>query len=247
MSSRSLFVNEKPSEAQLFMRISGTPRTGTLDQRQLLMWGALWRIRWFEGCVPDRDGRAVNASFDIDSEECEFQISKHADPLKAFTYGYRMGQSPLACGPFKLIQPDDPIPDLKTATRRLRRRRSLRFRVGGRFFRAGMCKGPMLDQNGAELMGCIVEQSSLILMSASCCTTPQQRLETLIHELTHAWVFRTGEPNSVEEWCILNETILTSMLMNLEKQGGVEAIQHLSTRRPIAMLKRPLNIPRGKP
>jgi len=49
----------------------------------------------------------------------------------------------------------------------------------------------------------------------------------LIHELTHAWVYHTGQPATLEDWCDLNGTILAAALHDLAAQGGVAVLEQL--------------------
>ena len=69
------------------------------------------------------------------------------------------------------------------------------------------------------------ERARIITIASDC--RGQDRLETLGHELAHAWIYATGEPKDIEGWCDLIGTVTAAMLADLIEQGGVEALEQM--------------------
>lgn len=106
-----------------------------------------------------------------------------------------------------------------------RRPRALWFRIGPWQYRVRVVAGPILDDQGRELLGQTSEDDRQILISSRA--TQRQRVDVLFHELRHAWRFHFGYPADEEAQCDYFASIMASTYQDLEAQGGREALEQL--------------------
>lgn len=97
----------------------------------------------------------------------------------------------------------------------------MRFRVGPWRYAVRISETPVIHE-GDACMGLCIADSREILISPDC--NPKDRLPVLIHELTHAWLFSAGTPQTPEDWCDMNAMIFTTALQDLMIQGGIESL-----------------------
>lgn len=100
----------------------------------------------------------------------------------------------------------------------------MRFRVGPWQYTLSIEEQP-LTHKGRQVMGICREASREIAISGQC--PPHSRLKVLMHEIFHAWIFHTGEPNATEGWCDLFATAAVAAIDSLALNGGKEAVWRL--------------------
>src|SRR4051812_41508614 len=100
----------------------------------------------------------------------------------------------------------------------------MRYRVGPWEYRVRIAEAPIVVA-GKRRLGLCKEAERLILIS------PEGRegggLKGLFHELSHAWIFETGEPATVEGWCDLISTVTVSLNRDLAIHGGETMLERM--------------------
>src|SRR4051812_38738955 len=96
--------------------------------------------------------------------------------------------------------PDDHIPESADA---------LHFQIGPYVYSAIVVDSPLLFENGHEVMGICSARDRRIYL----CRDPHERLDTLCHELMHAWLFGVAKPETTEGWCNLFGTVCSSIIL----------------------------------
>jgi len=109
----------------------------------------------------------------------------------------------------------------------------MRFRVGPYVYRVRVTEEPLVDQRtGETLLGEAVFHSKELLVSGA--VQPTSRLEVLLHELKHAWLFHFPPPANEEQHCSFFAAVSEQAMLDLAEQGGVEALARLSPSGPPA-------------
>lgn len=104
----------------------------------------------------------------------------------------------------------------------------MRFRVGPWIYRVRITDGPLHNEHGEECRGLCVYASREILISGLL--PPRQRIDTLMHELRHAWRHHFGAPADEESDCNNAASFAVEMMRQLQKQGGEPALMRLTAR-----------------
>jgi hypothetical protein len=97
----------------------------------------------------------------------------------------------------------------------------MQFRVGPWVYRVIVSQKPILGRDGHPLAGRVDAGARRIILAAGL--DPQHQVETLYHELRHAWSFHFPTPRTDEEVCDLSAAIMEQIRQDLEAQGGIEA------------------------
>ncbi len=106
----------------------------------------------------------------------------------------------------------------------------MRFRVGPYAYRVRVTEEPPVDDaTGGTLLGKAVLHGREILIWAG--VAAEQRLEVLLHELTHCWLFQFPRPANEEEAASFFAAVTEQTMRDLDEQGGVPALVRL---RPMA-------------
>lgn len=108
---------------------------------------------------------------------------------------------------------------------RLRRPNYLVFNVGPFEYRLVISDRQLYDSHGDELSGCAIESRRLLIVSY--CVEPARREEIALHELKHAWLFHFPKPHDDEERCQFFAATTLQLRIDLDAQGGTEAMKRL--------------------
>lgn len=92
----------------------------------------------------------------------------------------------------------------------------MRFHVGPITWDAELVSGP-IEHNGHRCWGtCNCGEHKIVVWDQA---SPRMRLVTLIHEITHAWVYSVGPPGPGEEGlCNFIGTIMTQFFLDVYRQ-----------------------------
>jgi hypothetical protein len=112
----------------------------------------------------------------------------------------------------------------------------MQFHVGPVVYRLAVSDRSVFDVEGNELEGCAVEGRRLLILSRI--VEPERREEIALHEFTHAWSFHVPKPSDEEERCQLTALIAQQFALDLERNGGREALRSLAATR-VAHLGKP--------
>lgn len=101
----------------------------------------------------------------------------------------------------------------------------MKFEIGPWTYSVQITDGPLYDDNGLEQAGRCEWRTQSILISGAIPVT--RRLEVLLHELRHAWVFTFGRPAG-EEDDANNAAAFAAMAINeIDRHGGTRALMQL--------------------
>lgn len=103
------------------------------------------------------------------------------------------------------------------------------FNVGPYRYRLAISDRPIYDAEGNQLEGLAVEQRRLLIVSYR--VEPDRREEVALHELGHAWLFHFPTPRTDEERCQFFAATARQFRMDLEEQGGAEAMLQMAPER----------------
>jgi hypothetical protein len=107
----------------------------------------------------------------------------------------------------------------------------INFNVGPFVYRLVVSDRAIFDGEGEELEGVAVEGRRLLILSRI--VEVERREDVALHEFTHAWAFHVPKPSDEEERCQLTALVAQQFALDLERQGGREALRELpSTRVP---------------
>ena len=101
----------------------------------------------------------------------------------------------------------------------------MQFSVGASRYRLVISDRAIYDEDGNELEGLAVEGRRLLIVSYR--VELERREEVALHELMHAWLFAVPEPRTNEERCNLAALVTRQYRVDLEAQGGEEALLQL--------------------
>lgn len=115
----------------------------------------------------------------------------------------------------------------------------MKFRVGPWIYRVVVMAEEFCDEQGRVLDGRCVWRDRQILLAASL--SQQLRLEVLMHELRHAWIYHFGNPTETEAHCDNVATFTVDVMRQFCRQGGEAALASLAPgdRDSSKRLKRP--------
>jgi hypothetical protein len=103
------------------------------------------------------------------------------------------------------------------------------FNVGPYVYRLAILDR-VQDEHGNDLLGLAVYLTREIRISAQ--VPPTHRLDVCLHELWHAWEFHFPPAADEESRCNLNAAVTASILMDFQRQGGIEALAMLAPDQP---------------
>jgi hypothetical protein len=111
-----------------------------------------------------------------------------------------------------------------------KKKTKLVFNVGPATYTARIAPGPIMADGSPAGVAWIEAERGILL--EGCCP-PKQRLSRIAWAVMRAWVNQTGEPRTMLDWCDLCGTAVEQMLRDLNKQGGIHAVNHLRPSKPI--------------
>lgn len=107
----------------------------------------------------------------------------------------------------------------------------MKFHVGHIPYAVIVSDRAMFNSDGDPLEGLAVEANRLIIISRS--VEPCRRAEIAQHEYLHCWGFHVPQPATEEERCQLGAFVAEQFRLQLDEQGGEDALRNLPpTRMP---------------
>lgn len=97
----------------------------------------------------------------------------------------------------------------------------MRFRIGARYYSVRVTDGPIV-LDGFKCSGVCLQSTREILIAGDC--HPRERSFILFRELMRGWVFETGQPANDDGWHDLGATMTLGAIVDLNMQGGQEAL-----------------------
>ena len=98
------------------------------------------------------------------------------------------------------------------------------FRIGRCFYNVHLIgELPKLEESTAIGLCCNTSQRIVLWHGLH----PDQRMQTLIHELTHAWVYQAGLPDNEENHCNMAGMATASALYDLQNSQDTKLISWL--------------------
>lgn len=105
----------------------------------------------------------------------------------------------------------------------------MQFNVGPVTYTLVVSDRPLYDDEGNEIEGQAVESRRLLLVSRR--VEPDRREDVALHELFEAYLFHVPKPQTNDEHSQLFALAAKGFRMDLERQGGPEAIREMVPRR----------------
>ena len=105
----------------------------------------------------------------------------------------------------------------------------IEFHVGPVLYRLVISDRAIFDERGDELEGLAHEGRRLLILSPR--VEPDRREEVALHELAHAYQFHFPSPGDDEERAQLFATAAKQLRLDLEAQGGAEALLQIQPQR----------------
>jgi hypothetical protein len=99
------------------------------------------------------------------------------------------------------------------------------FQVGPRNYAVRIARGPIV-LDGDACMGICDPANREILLAHDL--APHLRLEVLLHELAHAFIFAFGFPRDVEAFCDFHASVSQQTWRDLNRCGGLDALLALA-------------------
>ena len=110
--------------------------------------------------------------------------------------------------------------------RRHRQPTSIRLHVGPSVYTAKVVSGRLTDAAGNKLLGKAMNYGREIHIWSG--VPANERLEILLHEVKHAWLFHVPRPATEEDSCKLFAMVAEQFWADLNRAGGRKTLLHLS-------------------
>lgn len=98
----------------------------------------------------------------------------------------------------------------------------MRFNLPDGIYRVEVAPNPLLGDRGQPLDGSTDFSSKLIQISPECVLGDRPR--TVYHEYAHPWIAWAGLPRTEEQFCDLFARMAESLIADLTRQGGPDAV-----------------------
>jgi hypothetical protein len=102
------------------------------------------------------------------------------------------------------------------------------FHIGPWAYRVRITEEPITDSDGRELSGKAVREDQEILVAGEKRLPRKQRLNTVLHEVRHAWLFHFPKPRTEEEDCEFSAAVMAQAHQDLNEQGGAESLEAMN-------------------
>lgn len=104
----------------------------------------------------------------------------------------------------------------------------MKFKVGPWVYRVSISSGDVFDRHGNLCDGlCNWSDRSIVIRGS---LPIEQRYETLVHEIEHAWQHHFGVPSDAEGLAGRNASFAVDVARQLERMGGINALARLTCR-----------------